>query len=506
MALVFGILALAGVALFIRDNDRIRPFLALLLTIGTGYLMMPLITPVEQQYTFLGVMGALVALHFVLGNFVHRVWLKVALPVVSVAVLFLIGVDAGEYQGYQLDFGSPMVAGTLFLGWLIGGVMDLKKAVLKKWLPALDEQDLARAVQLITIGLFTVVATFFASWFGLLLLATGFYMHSSYVQHRYLGTVTALLALSSIGFFMQQYNVEAIDLSIGKVVAGLFIGAAAFSVIKLAEKGMPKWMSLVLVVGAILIVVLVLKLNNVHPAYGGIESFLAAIAGFAVAAVFADSSVTALVLFPVLVLIGLTLPNDPFAETESTEDAALTVNTTEKEEEKQTFESVKGMDASELRGDYAIDSKTAVISFQLGPKGGVTKGEIRQFEGSVQFGESIEQTRFEVTMPVKHLTTFNSMRDESLMEDIYFNEPKFPVMKFLSTKMTPKEDGYVLNGNFTLLGTTHPEEVFVKCSDNQDGNPVFVGKSAINKTRYGMASSPQEGDLVDFEFRIVLIK
>src|SRR5690606_215581 len=105
---------------------------------------------------------------------------------------------------------------------------------------------------------------------------------------------------------------------------------------------------------------------------------------------------------------------------------------------------------------------TAVISFQLGPKGGVTKGEITGFEGKVEFTDDVENTRFEVTMPVKQLTTFNSMRDESLMEDIYFNEPKFPVMKYLSTKMTPKEDGYVLSGTFTMLGTSKPEEVFVK--------------------------------------------
>lgn len=509
MEWVFGILALAGVALFIRTNERIATFLTLLLIMGTGYLMMPLISPETEQYTFLGMIGIVVALHVVLGSFVGNKWLKLLLPPVSIGILFAIGVHAGEYQGYQLNFGSPMLAGILFMGWLIGVIPDAKKAVLQKWFPQADQSALTETIHLVCVGLFAIAATFFASWFGLLLLAVGLYMHTVYAQQKFSGTVIALLALSTLSVWIERYGVESVDLSIGKVLAGLFVGAGAYSVIRLAEKGWPKWLSLTLVGGAVLLVILIATLNNVHPAYGGIESFIAALIGFSLTAVLSNKSTAAFVLFPLMVLIGLTVPNDPFENAElsqqSTEVSSSNKPTAE-EPTKPTVESMKGLDASELSGTYKIDKETALISFQLGPKGGITKGEIRNFEGSVAFADPIENTRFEVTMPVKNLTTFNSMRDESLMEDIYFNEPKFPVMKFLSTKMTPKDDGYVLSGNFTLLGKTKTEDVFVKYVENQDGKIIFVGKSTIDKTKYGMASSPQEGDLVDFEFKIVLIK
>src|SRR5690606_31394021 len=108
--------------------------------------------------------------------------------------------------------------------------------------------------------------------------ATGFYMYSCYDEHRYSATTIALLAVSAFGYFAGYYQLDAIDLSIGKVMAGLFIGAAAVSLVHLARKGMPLWLSFGLLIGAGALLLLILLFNNVHPAYGGIEAFLAAIA------------------------------------------------------------------------------------------------------------------------------------------------------------------------------------------------------------------------------------
>lgn len=508
MVAIFGILSLAGLALYIRQNERVLALLVLFLLVGTAYLSATLIEPAEDSLMLPGIVGILVSVHFVAGQLIRSKWLKWLLPPASIIALFLSRVHAGGFAGYAMDFGSMKVTSVLILGWLIGVILDTKSMAVKKWFPRLDETELAHCVQLVAIGLFVIPATFFASWYGLLLLATGFYTYNCYSGHRYNASTIALAAATLLGYFTAHYQVESIDLSIGKVLAGLFIGAASASLIHLGRKGMPMWMSLGMVVGAAALLLIVLLFNNVHPAYGGIEAFLAAMAGFSIVTVAIQSVQASVLLFPLMVTIGLTLPNDPFEAGTPIVATDGTQAGTEKAEKDEApdFASSKGMDATELEGDYQIEKESALISFQLGPKGGVTKGQISGFEGSVRFGESVESTRFEVTLPVKNLTTFNDMRDESLMEDIYFNEPKFPVMKFLSTKMTPQEDGYVLDGNFTMLGKTKPEKVFVKYVENRDGKRVFVGESSIDKTKYGMASSPQEGDVVDFEFRIVLIK
>jgi polyisoprenoid-binding protein YceI len=170
----------------------------------------------------------------------------------------------------------------------------------------------------------------------------------------------------------------------------------------------------------------------------------------------------------------------------------------------------KGFSIDELVGNYEIVSSSAVINFSLGPKGGRTNGQINQFTGTIKIEENTGSSSFTVNMPVKNLTTNNELRDESLREEGYFNISKFPKMTFKSKKLSPKNDYYVLDGEFTMLGESKPLQVQLKyigtISKGDDKYPTFIGKASIDRTKHGMTPDSKEGNIVDFDFKIELKK
>jgi len=159
-------------------------------------------------------------------------------------------------------------------------------------------------------------------------------------------------------------------------------------------------------------------------------------------------------------------------------------------------------------GKWVIDSENSKVKFELGPDGGRTKGEFNKVEGKFNVKEDVETSDISVTLPVESLTTFNSMRDEHLMESDYFHEEKYPTMKFNSTSFKPKGDGYRVIGDFTMMDVTNEIEITLKLVGvgEKDGKRVMVlwGKSQLDRRNFGMSPSSKEGNIVDFHFEVQL--
>jgi polyisoprenoid-binding protein YceI len=83
-------------------------------------------------------------------------------------------------------------------------------------------------------------------------------------------------------------------------------------------------------------------------------------------------------------------------------------------------------------------------------------------------------------------------------------------MTYKSKKLSKIDDYYELDGEFTLLGVTKPLKVKIKYSGSIDKEgvkvPVFIGKAALDRTKFGMSPDSKEGNLVEFDLRIELKK
>lgn len=497
----------AGIIFFIKNNFRIQTILNVLLILLTVQFLQRDVIPVENSLFMTGIIGGLVGINLLFSSLLKTSKFRWAIPIASILLMLFVGKNDLLYKDYPLDLADLKITGLIFLGFLVGVIPVILKFVLKRFFPE-DQKDIIQSVaQVALIGLFIIPATFFASWYGIILIATGYFLFSCYYQggNNNNNPVVSLLAIASVSGFISLYNIENIDLSVGKVLAGLIVGAGTYFLGILASKSLSKSVGLGLIALGILTVGLITILNNVHPAYGGIESFLAALVGMSISGLLLGNNSISGIFYPAFLIVGLTLPSDPFVTTEN-EAKTTTIATDSAVNGETIIEEPKGLDVGVLSGKYIIVSETANLSFQLGPKGGITKGAIQNFEGTIDFGTAVETAKFNVKLPTKKLTTFNSMRDESVLGGAYLNAQKYPLMSFSSSKMEKKDDGYILKGNFTLLGKTNPEDVFVRYLGEKDGLLQFSGKGTIDRTKYGMASSPQEGNMVDFTFTIELDK
>jgi polyisoprenoid-binding protein YceI len=367
------------------------------------------------------------------------------------------------------------------------------------------------------VSIVAFLGFFFASYFGLFLIGIGYIASSFYREDHTPNIGFSLLTLALIPFISTLVGIETIDISLGKNLFGLFAGFSGvwFLYILSQSKINPIAFSMFGYILHLVFSVLLLMLGTQKADLGGVEPFLAYLTGSALAfAVYHEFKLTQLV-FPSLFCIGIYFgPKVNGTSNEAQETTTANATSTSKIKSSQKSKPdpfiAKGLSIDELVGEYEIDDKTSLINFSLGPKGGRTEGEIKNFSGTVKIDEKTGSSSFSVNLPVKNLTTNNDLRDESLMEKAYFNVGKYPKMTYKSKKLTKIDDYYELDGEFTMLGVSKPLKVKVKYTGSIDKEgvqtPVFIGKAAIDRTKFGMSPDSKEGNLVDFDLRIELKK
>src|SRR5688572_12809386 len=98
--------------------------------------------------------------------------------------------------------------------------------------------------------------------------------------------------------------------------------------------------------------------------------------------------------------------------------------------------------------------------------------------------------RFEADMST--INTHNEQRDGHLKSTDFFDVEKFPLMNFISSSLTKKNDGtYVMKGNLTIRGITKPIEINVDFGGSVKdpwGNTKagFSFETSINREEFGL--------------------
>jgi polyisoprenoid-binding protein YceI len=437
----------------------------------------------------------------------------------ALSTLMLLTVGRASFSLYDFEFSYFSMGLWILpiLGTLVYVGSELLSGLFSQFVGFETRPSFQQLSQVFLVSVVAFIGFFFASYFGLFLVGIGYIASSFYREDHTPNIGFSLLTLALIPFISTLVGIETIDISLGKNLFGLFAGFSGvwFLFILSQSKINPIAFSMFGYILHLIFSVLLLMLGTQKADLGGVEPFLAYLTGSALAfAVYHDFKLTQLV-FPSLLCVGIYfgpkvngLANE--SENSATANATNTSKTSTSKKTKPDSFAVKGLSIDELIGDYEIDDKTSLINFSLGPKGGKTEGEIKNFSGSVKIDEKTGSSSFSVTLPVKNLTTSNDLRDESLMEKSYFNVAKYPKMTYKSKKLTKIDDYYELDGEFTLLGVTKPLKVKVKYSGNIDKEgvkvPVLIGKAALDRTKFGMSPDSKEGNLVDFDLRIELKK
>jgi polyisoprenoid-binding protein YceI len=517
--IVLSIVAVLAFFSYLTGRDTFLSFFSLLLACGATSLISSELKSDARTGLLQIMVFAFLLFNFLLSRVEVLRNIKFGVYGTALSTLMLLTVGRASFSLYNFEFSYFNMGLWILpiLGTLVYVGSELLSGLFSQFVGFETRSSFQQLSQVFLVSVVAFIGFFFASYFGLFLVGIGYIASSFYREDHTPNIGFSLLTLALIPFISTLVGIETIDISLGKNLFGLFAGFSGvwFLFILSQSKINPIAFSMFGYILHLIFSVLLLMLGTQKADLGGVEPFLAYLTGSALAfAVYHDFKLTQLV-FPSLLCVGIYfgpkvngLANE--SENSATANATNTSKTSTSKKTKPDSFAVKGLSIDELIGDYEIDDKTSLINFSLGPKGGKTEGEIKNFSGSVKIDEKTGSSSFSVTLPVKNLTTSNDLRDESLMEKSYFNVAKYPKMTYKSKKLTKIDDYYELDGEFTLLGVTKPLKVKVKYSGSIDKEgvkvPVLIGKAALDRTKFGMSPDSKEGNLVDFDLRIELKK
>ncbi|MGM0480018.1 MAG: YceI family protein [Bacteroidota bacterium] len=495
------------------------------------------------------VLISIISVHFFLGEITKKksgVWWNLIPLLSTLTLLFLPQLEDVSYMGFGIDgtidvFLIALVAASIpFLTHL--AKLGISNLIIRfgtiKWAEH-EENYLESLVSYAFIGGIAVFGSFLLGNLGLLLAGT-FHLSATLIARNKVGLQNDILSAASgalfllifIPIYLEMGSFDQLDFTRGEVLEGAFV--AGFMILfhelfmKLARYNTGKWKVILTFFALFVPLLAVVLLGFAYTQLerlGGVLTLGGMVASIALLSVvftiFKNSSLIALKLITIGAAL-LILPSiKPVESTSKIDYAALGIEKDDEaskssdssEEDGDSDESEDapaGKDIMKAQGKWSINEDQSQITFALGPPDGRTEGAIQSISGEVVVADELNKSELSVVMKVASLTTHNSMRDESLMSDDYFHEEQYPEMTYEAKSFKKDGDTYLLDGTFTMLGTSNPLEVELKLvgTGESDGKKVAIlwGKSQLDRTTYGMDPSEKLGNVVDFNFEVQLDK
>jgi polyisoprenoid-binding protein YceI len=366
------------------------------------------------------------------------------------------------------------------------------------------QRGISRALFFFVFAIGFLISDFMAAELGWLAFMLGFVsimMHgkrSGALWNLFL----AVSAFASVGAFMEIGNVSSVELSSGKVLAGVVLaGGIALLMNTLSRARKNKLWSNVISLGLAFLAPIILIIGGTQNVqFGGTDAFVGLLIGFALTTMFGINIKKNISVFGIYMVLGLVLI--PLTSVDEAQTTLSTMTKVKGESSTEKMSSPMGLagKAVDQNGSFNIIKENSKIVFELGPKNGRTKGAINALVGSFNIENNFPSMKVE--LDIASLTTFNDIRDESLMSDMYFNSVKFPKMTFTSKSAILSGDVYELQGEFEMLGMKKNQIVKMKYLGSKDGQMNFVGEGSLDRTEFGMTPDSKEGNIVDFMFEV----
>lgn len=500
-------LSLTAIALQIKNEKRFINFFGVLIFAGIVQLLAASFDPDSAFLVYSLVV--LVSVNFIASQvkFLQRDYVRVIVPLLTVVGFLFV------FQGNTVNFLSEdyisvnkfLVAGSILavLGYEIGA---LKLKFLKSFFNELDHEDLMTGLLLFFTGISLFLGSLASSSFGILVVTASFLSASFYNKGLTLRVLVSMLIIATLPYLLSLVEGESAVMIDGDVVGGLFIGA--FGMFFTQKLWLSKKRSAVAIGLSYALVLGVsfgfLWAGTIFYKMGGIDAMLGVFVGMALINAVLGRGYIGSSLFTLLLVGATIIPNYMInEEQEKFENQVMVTVEGGVDKEGNVIVAPEALSLSEIEGNYVLLSDSSTVKFELGEEG-KNKGAFKIVTGSVSLNADPTTSSLSITLPMKHFTTYSSLRDKSLRSDEYFNVKKYPTMKFEATGFVLIADNsYELNGDFTMLGVTKKTKVTLQRID-LDGQKVLIGSGTINRTEFGMTPDASEGNVVTFNYQVVL--
>ena len=131
-------------------------------------------------------------------------------------------------------------------------------------------------------------------------------------------------------------------------------------------------------------------------------------------------------------------------------------------------------------------------------------GSFKGIQGSVQFNpENLATSSMDVTVDAKSVNTGINLRDNHLRKPEYFDVKKYPVIRFVSSKITPssKAGTLFIFGKLTIKNVTR-EISFPFTAVPQEGGYLFSGEFKINRIDFEVGESSSVSDNLTVSLKV----
>lgn len=499
------VLLLAFFALFTEELPRFQ-------TVFIGLIAICLISATHIGFTegdasvlVLSVLGGIVSCGMLIGLFFkkHGEWIAL----LTTALVFIIAGQKASYFGFEIDFSGYVLMLPL-LGAIGPLVIQFIAPFLSKF-AGLDQQKATTAGNLFYLAVLVFFAQFQAQYFGVILVAAGWLAVALSTQK--FQAMKEGIGLLSLGFlFLLMKTNPTVDDSFlrGNFIMGLLVGIGAISWVNAAKSANKlKWPLMILL--PFLVIFACVWMGKISQNFGGIPTYIGVLLGATLLVMKSRNFQQTIPFLGFIIAFSSTvlLAFKPVKEPEmvsrlvKTEESTAVVN-----QEPDVLDVPAIQLVPSMSGSWKSVMEASKTEFQLGPEGAVTNGGIQDFKVKLKLNAEGQPQELSVEIPTAKVTTYDPMRDKSVLGASYLNAIGFPKMGFSSTSIVKEGDVYRVSGNFELLGKKSPMDLKIKFAatgtDKGKNFLVMVGKATLDRTKFGMKSDAKIGDLVNVTFEV----
>lgn len=143
---------------------------------------------------------------------------------------------------------------------------------------------------------------------------------------------------------------------------------------------------------------------------------------------------------------------------------------------------------------YTVDNAHSVLDFTVRLVGfNRVRGSFKQYSADIYYveGDPLRST-VSFTADVASIDTDSDERDHDLMNPAFFDQKRFPQMKFSSERVEKNGEGFVLIGPLTIKDSTHQVRIPFTISGRPETDPfgnqriVFFAEVGLNRKDYGV--------------------
>jgi len=157
---------------------------------------------------------------------------------------------------------------------------------------------------------------------------------------------------------------------------------------------------------------------------------------------------------------------------------------------------------------YKPIDKGSMLQFNIKNLGFGVSGKFTGFKGSINFdAQSPANGSFDVTIDAGTVNTDNSLRDSHLRDASYFDVQKYPVIRFVSSKINPagKTGTFNISGKLTIKDVTRDISFPFTATTLSDGY-IFKGSFKINRKDFGVGGTSTISNELEVLLDVVAVK